>query len=171
MTSHLVPTTLTAKAFAPFGDVIETSVGAVTEDMNSARFQRFNALATVDHDRQVNTIISIANCLNATQLPYKITLMERHPLSSQAFIPLGHFSFVVVVAPAGATVDPEHICAFRTNGEQGINYHRGIWHMPLIAFEHGQKFLIVDADESRPNCNEEWLAQPIWLADPADNIP
>ena len=167
MNAPLIPAPLSARAFAPFGDVIETTADTAAADMNSARFQRYDALATVDHDKSANTIISIAQCRSATTLPYKIDLMERHPLSSQAFIPLSEFQFVVVVAPKGESVDFNSICAFISNGKQGINYHRGIWHMPLVAFEKGQQFLVVDADEVRPNCDEQALVQPIWLNGPA----
>jgi len=99
---------------------------------------------------------------SATALPYCFDRIERHPLGSQAFIPLTPFSFVVVVAPAGESVERDDLRAFVTNGQQGINYRRGVWHMPLIALETGQDFLIVDRAGSG-NCEERVLDRPMTL--------
>ena len=81
-------------------------------------------------------------------------MVERHPLGSQAFIPLSRSRMIVVVGPAGDRVDPADLRAFETDGLQGINYHRGTWHMPLIAFETGQEFLVIDRAGDSPNCEE-----------------
>jgi len=153
---------LSAEAFAPFGDVIETRQ-INQQVMNEARFERFDALALADIDARGQVAISIARCCQATRLPYEVTLLERHPLGSQAFIPRTEFEFVVVVAPAGDTVLPDQLKAFMSNGKQGINYHRGIWHMPLIAFEADQEFLLVDRVGSGSNCEVITLKQPIVL--------
>ena len=71
-------------------------------------------------------------------------MMERHPLASQAFIPLHKNPFLIVVAPPGERVDPESLSAFVTNGLQGVNYTRGVWHFPLIGLGEEQDFLVVD---------------------------
>ena len=88
--------------------------------------------------------MSVTRCRTPTSLPLRVDMVERHPLGSQAFVPLTPCRMVVVVAPPGESVSPEELRAFVSNGRQGINYHRGTWHMPLIAFEAGQEFLIVD---------------------------
>jgi ureidoglycolate lyase len=90
-------------------------------------------------------------------------MVERHPLGSQAFIPLAPFSFVVVVAPAGESVDIADLRAFVTNGSQGINYHKGVWHMPLIATEGGQAFLVIDRVPGENNCEQIVLGESIVL--------
>ena len=93
-------------------------------------------------------------------------MVERHPHGSQAFIPRGEARLVVVVAPAGESVDADELRAFVTNGRQGINYHRGTWHMPLIGFDEGQEFLVVDRAGDTPNCEEHWLETPVMLLAP-----
>ena len=170
MTAFLTPVPLTSTAFAPFGRVIECG-HASADAMNSARFQRYNALAKLDLDAGLDGIISIAECIEPSSLPYQIDLMERHPRGSQAFVPLSETRMIVVVAPAGEEIDLSTLQAFVSDGRQGIQYHRGIWHMPLIAFEAGQRFLVVDADDDEHNCDEIRLAPPVVLEPPADAWP
>lgn len=157
-------TPLTPAAFAPFGDVIQTTT-AKNQAMNEARFDRFDDLALIDVDTKNDghVAISIAESKTPVTLPYQFNLVERHPLGSQAFIPLGNFSFTVVVAPAGNEIDVEDLVAFTTNGAQGINYHRGTWHMPLISTAAGEKFLIVDRAPGTDNCEELVLGRQVLL--------
>lgn len=158
----LVPVPLTAERFAPFGDVISTG-GAGNEPMNEARFARYSDLGAVDVDGRA--AIGIVQSRSPTALPYVIEMVERHPLGSQAFIPLSAFSFVVVVAPPGESVNVDDLQAFATNGSQGINYHRGTWHMPLIAQDEGQRFLVVDRAPGDGNC-EEWIFEEAVVLNP-----
>ena len=157
------PLPITAKRFAPYGEVILASA-ATRADMNDARFERFDDLAGVDvADAGGRAAISIARCKLATTFPYRIEMVERHPRGSQAFIPLSPFSFIVVVAPARETVDAADLRAFVTDGTQGVNYRKGVWHMPLIALQSGQEFLIVDRKPAEDNCEEFVLGDPPTL--------
>ncbi len=158
------PLAITAERFAPYGDVVHASSATKTA-MNDARFERFNDLANVDVDGG-HVAISIARCKTAAKFPHRVDMVERHPHGSQAFIPLAPFSFIVVVAPAGEAVDAVDLRAFVTNGTQGINYHKGVWHMPLIALEAGQEFLIVDRAPRMDNCEEFILGNPPMLEAP-----
>jgi ureidoglycolate lyase len=131
--------------------------------MNEARFERFDDLCKIDLDDERQLAVSIARCRTPTSLPLRLDMVERHPLGSQAFVPLSPCKMVVVVAPPEESVDTSALRAFVTNGRQGINYHRGTWHMPLIAFEAGQKFLIIDRRMGEPNCDMHMLDDPILL--------
>ena len=157
---------LTAERFTPFGDVLESSRGQHAS-MNSARFERFDDLAKIDTGSAEGgaTAVSIARCKTATLLPYRVDMLERHPRGSQAFMPLGGFQFVVIVAPADEAVDTHAIEAFVTNGHQGVNYHRGVWHMPMIGLAEEQEFLVIDraADPEMANCDEHYLDEPLML--------
>lgn len=164
MAGHvLTPLPLTAERFAPYGDVI--AAGGAKGEMNAARFERYDDLAGIDVDTagDGHVAVSIVRSRSATALPYRFDMVERHPLGSQAFIPLGGFRFVVVVAAAAETVEPADLAAFVTNGRQGINYRRGTWHMPLIALERGEEFLVIDRAGSSANCEEHVLADPVLL--------
>ncbi len=164
MTITLKPVPLTSESFAPYGDVIESIVDRKVA-MNAARFERFDDLCSVDMSDNGRVAVSIARCRAATSLPYRIDMVERHPLGSQAFIPLTPCRLIVVVAPPGDSVEASDLRAFVSNGQQGINYHRGTWHMPLIAFDEGQEFLIIDRAADGPNCDEHSLDETVTLVD------
>lgn len=158
----LRPRPLTRERFAPYGDVIE-SAEVDRAAMNAARFERFDDLCGIDMGNDGRVAVSIARCRVATALPYRIDMVERHPLGSQAFVPLSRATMIVVVAPPEESVETADLEAFVTNGRQGVNYKRGTWHMPLIAFEAGQEFLIIDRAAGKPNCDEHVLEEPVML--------
>lgn len=162
MAITLTPEPLSRERFAPYGDVIDTS-GQRADPMNAARFERFDDLCAIDVDQNGRVTVSIARCRTATSLPYRIEMVERHPLGTQAFIPLSTNRFIVVVGPPGESIEAADLCAFQTNGRQGVNYRRGAWHMPLIAFEAGQEFLIIDRTGNAPNCEEHYLDENVTL--------
>ena len=89
---------LTKEAFAPFGNVIETD-GAAHFAINGGTTTRFHDLAHVDVATEGGRpLISIFRG-QAFAFPVEIRMMERHPLGSQAFVPLQPVPFLIVVAP------------------------------------------------------------------------
>lgn len=162
MTIPLQAELLTQERFAPYGDVIETS-RENSDAMNEARFERFDDLCKIDLINDGKVAVSIARCRMPTSLPIRLDMVERHPLGSQAFVPLTRCKMLVVVAPPEESVDASTLRAFVTNGRQGINYHRGTWHMPLIAFEAGQEYLIIDRGGIEPNCDMHTLDEPVFV--------
>lgn len=157
----LDPQPLTSERFAPYGDVIEAAP-MQTAAMNEARFERFDDLCGLDvGDGRI--AVSIARCRVATSMPYRVDMVERHPLGSQAFVPLQRCRMLLLVAPPGESIDASELRAFISNGRQGINYRRGTWHMPLIAFDEGNEFLIIDRAMGEPNCDMHDLAEPVLL--------
>ncbi len=161
----LNPEPLTQESFAAYGDVIESSEQPVAA-MNAERFERFDDLCSVEAN-DGHVAVSIARCRSATTLPYSFDMIERHPDGSQAFVPLTPCRMIVVVAPPGENVNIVDLRAFVSDGRQGINYHRGTWHMPLIAFDPGQEFLIIDRAGDTPNCDLHYLEESITLQDEA----
>ncbi|WP_241464218.1 ureidoglycolate lyase [Rhodoferax saidenbachensis] len=135
---------LTAAAFAPFGDVIAVGDAARQFSINEGFATRFHDLAHIDVLDQGGR--PILNIFRATPrvLPMQLRVMERHPLGSQAFMPLSSTPYLVVVAPASPTLVPEQIRCFLAQAGQGVNYAKGTWHHPLIATERASDFLVVD---------------------------
>jgi len=157
------PVPLTAERFAPYGDVIEASRAATT-GMNEARFERFDDLCHLDAGGG-RLAVSVVCARVPSALPYRVDFVERHPLGTQAFVPLSPCRMIVMVAPAGESVEADELVAFESNGRQGINYHRGVWHMPLIAFDAEQRFLLLDRAAGEPNCDIHTLDEPVLLVD------
>jgi ureidoglycolate lyase len=145
---------LTAEAFAPFGDVIETA-GHTPRLINEGTSERFDNLAPVDV--LANGGRPLISIFKATPraLPFKVTGLERHPLSSQAFYPLDGLPFLVVVAePGGSPREAGRIHAFRASGNQGVSYRRNTWHHALLALGRTCHFLVIDRGGSEENCDE-----------------
>lgn len=154
MTEPLVLTAqpLSAAAFAPFGDVIAAHGQAST--INQGMGGRCSDLAIVDVTADGGrAAISVIRCM-PEPLPIKLRLMERHPLGSQAFVPLNGQHYVVVVAPAGALPQREDLRAFLCRGDQGINYHRGTWHHPMLALDRECEFAEFHRAGPGSNCDE-----------------
>ena len=78
---------LTRAAFAPFGDVIELD-GARHFAINGGTTERYHDLASVDVTEHGGRPLINLFRAQPRALPVDITMMERHPLGSQAFIPL-----------------------------------------------------------------------------------
>ena len=135
--------TLTRAAFAPFGDVIEAD-GAQHFEINNGSTTRFHDLARIDVAAQRGH--ALVNIFRARPLPMPLTIamVEKHPLGSQAFVPLEAAPFLVVVAPPGDTVEPDDLRAFLAEAGQGVNYAPGVWHHPVIALGRETDFLVID---------------------------
>ena len=151
------PEPLTAAAFAPFGDVIEASDAVRHFTINGGNTERYHDLARLEPGPAGRIILSIFRGQPRT-LPFRVEMMERHPLGSQAFIPMSGLPYLVVVAPAGAPPTAEQLRVFLARGDQGVNYHPGVWHHPLLALERVSDFLVVDRAGDAPNCDEVTLA-------------
>ena len=149
----LTPQPLTREAFAPFGDVIEASDAVRHFTINAGNTERYHDLAQIEAGPDGKVIVSIFRGQPRT-LPFSVEMMERHPLASQAFIPMSGKPYLVVVAPAGAAPKAEDLRVFLARGDQGVNYATGVWHHPLLALETVCDFLVVDRSGSTPNCDE-----------------
>lgn len=144
---------LTAEAFEPFGDVIEIGDRS-PRWINEGTCERFDDVAQPDvlaaNGRPLISIFRAA----ARQLPFQVKVLERHPLSSQAFIPLDGLPFLVVVAEPGDAPLSGRIHAYRSSGTQGVNYRRNTWHHALLALERTSHFLVIDRGGPGENCDE-----------------
>ncbi|NIE64245.1 ureidoglycolate lyase [Burkholderia sp. Ax-1719] len=155
---------LTREAFAPFGDVIELD-GARHFPINGGTTERFHDLANIDVCEAGGKPLVNVFRAQPRAWPVPIAMMERHPHGSQAFVPLGSARYAVVVAPAGE-FDPARLRAFWVDGTQGVNYARGVWHHPLLAFDRVSDFLVIDRGGVQPNCDEIELEIALELHEP-----
>lgn len=151
----LIPEPLTAESFAPFGDVIEANDFVQSFPINGGTTQRYHDLAKVQISGEARAGISIFRG-DARSFPLRITMLERHPKGSQAFVPLQGRPYLVLVAPNGLDDKPDldNIRLFHATASQGVNYFQGTWHHPLLALEDVSDFLVVDRIGEGHNCDE-----------------
>ena len=143
------PVKITRQNFADFGDLI-SSDNIKPMDINAGYAKRFDNLADLNTSKDDGkTIVSIFSALKRT-FPMTIDMMEKHPLGSQAFIPMKETTFLSFVAPPGKFPEINKIQSFIIPPKTGINYKPGIWHFPLISTED-TNFIVIDRKGSGEN--------------------
>lgn len=158
--TQILPQPLTTEAFAPFGDVLDCT-GAPDVMINQGMCGRFHDRATLDF-ADGRAAISLFNA-TPRAFPYMLDMMERHPLGSQAFIPMSEHPFLVIVAEnnGDAPVMPR---AFLTQSGQAINIHRNTWHGVLTPLHAPGLFAVIDRIGDGNNLQEHWFDEPYAVA-------
>tara|TARA_B100000427_G_scaffold322593_1_gene324808 strand:- start:503 stop:997 length:495 start_codon:yes stop_codon:yes gene_type:complete len=142
MKINVKPKKVSKKNFKKFGQIIDTSKKKYFK-INNGFAKRYDNLAKIDTSiKRGSTIVSIFSARKRS-FPMKIDMMEKHPLGSQAFVPMEETSFLVFVAPKGERPNLKKIESFRIPKQTGINLNPGIWHFPLISTKN-MNFLVID---------------------------
>ena len=169
MTRRIAVEPLTAAAFAPFGEVIEAR-GPPTAIINRGKCARHSDLAVLDFAGPNGRAgISLFHA-QPYELPLTLEMVERHPLGSQAFLPMSADPFLVVVAenraedraedgPGDGGGRPGTPLAFLAAPGQGVNYRRGTWHGVLTPLGRPALFAVVDRIGPGDNLEEHWFEQ------------
>ncbi len=157
---------LSRQAFSPFGDVIglEFSGGTSANQGSAVRYDRVAQLTSSRPGAQPNLAVfrSIPKAL-----PLEVRLLERHPCSSQMFVPLACQRFLVVVCPDDPHGEPDlpSLRAFVCGPGQGINYRPSLWHHPIVALDGPADFLMLAWEDGSPrDCEERSLASPLLIS-------
>ena len=158
MTERIIkPIPMTKENFSKFGDMIGTE-NIKPIEINNGYANRFDDIAKIDtSNNNGETTISIFSALKRS-FPMKIDMMEKHPLGTQAFIPMKETTFLTLVAPEGKKLEMDKIESFVVPKGKGVNYKTGIWHFPLISTED-MDFLVVDRKGPGENLIVENLDQ------------
>ncbi len=146
-------------AFEPFGEVIE--IGTVPPlTINEGLCLRFTDLARLDQEGgRIGLSLFQADLRD---MPYRCTLLERHPLGSQCFIPMSQARFLVLVAPdAGGRPGP--VSAFIAAGGVAVNIARNTWHGVLAPIAGSGLFAVIDRIGEGRNLEEHRLEEPILI--------
>ena len=157
---------LTAEAFAPFGSVIDKALVA-PRPMNAGMARRFHDLAQIRvAGDEACAVIGLVEA-EPYAVPLVMSLVERHPLGAQAFVPLNDAPFLVVVCPdeGGRPGRPQ---AFVTAPGQGVAYEIGTWHGVLTPFGARQEFAVIDRGGPGVNLEEYVFDEPWTIALPTD---
>ena len=98
-------------------------------------------------------------------MPTEIAMLEKHPWTTQVFVPMGATRYLVIVALGGDAPDLGTLAAFVATGRQGVSYHPGVWHHPMIALDDETDFVcLVHEDGSLGDCVEHALPSPIAVS-------
>ena len=159
----LVPVPLSQEAFAPFGDVIETS-GNDSFLINNGNCARFHNVSQPSVDSSGVTGISLFEAKHYA-FPITLKLLERHPLGSQAFIPMSDKPYLVIVA-ADDDGKPGKPLVFITDGKQGVNYSKNTWHGVLTPIYQTALFAVIDYIGEENNLEEYELLKPYTITQP-----
>ena len=153
---------LTAEAFKVFGDVVSAGLG-LGVSANQGTAKRFDWSTALVNDRpNAKANVSVFRSV-ARSLPFSVELLEHHPCSTQAFIPMVCSRYLVVVAP-GRDEGPDvtGLRAFLCLPGQGINYRVGVWHHPIIALDSDADFVMLAfEDGTARDCVVKKLGAPI----------
>jgi len=159
MSQRIAVRAISPQAFAPFGDLIDCT-GAPDKMINQGLCGRYHDRARFDlSDGRAGISLFDAR---PRSLPMTLDMVERHPGGSQAFIPMTHQPFLVVVAPddGGAPGTP---LAFATAPGQAVNYHRGAWHGVLTPLHAPGLFAVIDRIGDGANLQEHWFETPYLI--------
>ncbi|WP_162652755.1 ureidoglycolate lyase [Lentilitoribacter sp. Alg239-R112] len=152
---------LDEKSFAPYGDVIDFN-RKPDFAINNGKCDRFHDLAQVSilgDDAKLGISLGRGRPYS---LPLELKMMERHPLGSQAFIPLDKKPFLLIVA-ADKDGAPDVPIAFMAEEGQGVNYHRNTWHAVLTPLDELGDFVIVDRIGEGNNLEEYFFDTPYLI--------
>ena len=129
METIIKPIKINRKNFSKYGDLI-SSDDINPMDINAGYAKRFDNLANINTSKNEGmTIVSIFSALKRN-FPMRINIMEKHPLGSQAFIPMKETTFIAFVAPPDDKPEISKIESFIISPGIGINYKPDIWHFP-----------------------------------------
>ena len=166
---------LTQSSFAPYGDVIENpivhDVNSIPSDLPSSpvpfilanqntalKASPVSSMQNRYHESHTNRVgkpvMSMFACFpraldvdGAGKSIFRVRIMERHPFTTQTFIPMGlspddiSTKYLVIVAPTlqaeqqhrqQGPPDIQNLRAFIAHGRQAVTYGAGTWHAPMV---------------------------------------
>ena len=143
------------EAFAPFGQVIAApaSVG------------RRSFAEGLSHDDRP-PVVSTSH-VAPRELPIEVVELERHPHSSQTFLPLDVGRWVVVVA---TSPDPSSVRAFTVGPGVGVTIGRGVWHHRLTVLDRPGRFAVLIWKDGATD-DELAAIEPVTVVDELDATP
>jgi ureidoglycolate lyase len=79
-----------------------------------------------------------------------LALLEKHPHSTQLFIPMNASRYIALVALGGDHPDLSTLAAFVAQGPQGISYAPGVWHHPMLTLDSETDFVVFVHENGSP---------------------
>lgn len=155
---------LTPESFAPFGGVISADHQIKNVEQSSANYGTAIKIKKVTpvvnaYDKAPSQIeptpnwniyrcsppVELIEDIGQRRKKYTSKVLERHPFTTQTFVPMGNAkdrdSYLVIVAKTDAASsplnlpDPKSVKAFVCKGNQSVTYGKGIWHAPMVVID------------------------------------
>ena len=156
MPSLIVPRPLTPEAYEPYGKVLMASPrGEPGEVANLGTALRFDDVVDCTNSRGPRAALKVkvfrSSPVSLERRP--LALLEKHPCSTQLFIPMNASRYIALVALGGDRPDLTTLAAFVARGPQGISYGPGVWHHPMLTLDTETDFVVfVHEDGSPEDC-------------------
>ena len=162
---QLLAEPLTPEAFAPFGSVVSAGLGAGSS-ANQGTAVRFDFCAELTSTRPAARANLAVFRSTQKALPFTLTLFEKHPCSTQTFLPMVCRRYLICVAPkrADGSPDVDGARSFVCGPGQGVSYGVDVWHHPIIALDNDADFaMLAWEDGSALDCVEHPLVEPLLV--------
>ena len=157
----LKATNIEEELYRPYGAVIcADGDQAEGKSANQGTATRYNHLAKFLNEREgaADTTVSVFRVNPWMDNEFKVELLEKHPHSTQIFIPMNAVSYLAIVALGGERPDLSTLNAFLVKPNQAITYHPGVWHHPMVALEGVTDFVAMSCEDGSPgDCTEYYL--------------
>jgi allantoicase len=179
---HVEALPLTYEAFLPYGRVIQAFSGPTAAPRgiakttaNQGTAAKYHKMALVDDlfaegERKKTSIGVIrAQARVKTGSEVDIVVLERHPKTNQAFVPLGQAgpagakagkgSYVVMAAlpkPNNGDPDLSTLRVFTVPASQGISFNAGIWHNPLMTADEQMDLACIETFDSNDKVDTDF---------------
>jgi ureidoglycolate lyase len=152
----IVPRPLTPSAYAPYGRVLMASPrGEPGAPANLGTALRFDDVCEVTNTRAASAALKVKvfRSRPVARERRTLALLEKHPCSTQLFIPMNASRYIALVALGGDQPDLSTLAAFVAEGAQGISYGPGVWHHPMLTLDSETDFVVfVHEDGTAEDC-------------------
>lgn len=149
---------LTKESFARFGFVLMAERGDVVgKPANRNTAKRYDWLGSLENRRPDGAKLNVClfRCAPIATSHVRVDLLEKHPKSSQTFVPMNARRYLVLVAePNEVRPDLSTLRAFLATGQQGISYAPGVWHHPLLALDEETDFACLVHETETPSAED-----------------
>ncbi len=142
-------------AWMPFGALIAPK--NTPRIANHGRAEAWDELAELVNARPgiARPTVSLFRCAPERSASLEVRWLERHPRSTQMFVPMRAGRYLLIVAYGADAPDPASLRAFVVEGSRAITYRPGTWHHPMIALDEAIDFVnFIYADGTEADCEE-----------------
>ena len=141
---------LTPGPSAPFGEVVAAGIGPGRSG-NQGRARVWDRLSPLVNERPgAAPNLGVFRTGPWPEDSVDVRVLERHPRSTQVFVPMTASRYLVIVAPPTAEPDLAGLRAFLVGPDQGVTYRPGVWHHPLIALDRAADFVCLVWEDGGP---------------------